>query len=136
MTHERKDIPTEKFTVMIDPPSNRLAAMCISFYDDGRVNLNGKLMSAIENEKIRLEFTSDFKNLKISKDSSHEKSTKIPKNGSILWLVAAEALKKNSIMLPAKYDCWKSIEQGSWQGVLVENPTIKPAGKHQGSKKP
>ena len=36
----RRDIPLEEFEIIISPPSNRLASMCVNIYEDGKFNLN------------------------------------------------------------------------------------------------
>ena len=43
----RRDIPLEEFEIIISPPSNRLASMCVNIYEDGKFNLNGKLAAKI-----------------------------------------------------------------------------------------
>lgn len=38
-----KDIPLEEFELIISPPMNRLASMCVNIYADGRFNRNGSI---------------------------------------------------------------------------------------------
>lgn len=59
----RKDIPLEEFELIISPPTNRLAAMCVNIYSDGRFNLNGKLIEKIGCSKVSIRFTRDGKYL-------------------------------------------------------------------------
>ena len=56
----RKDIPLEEFELIISPPTNRLAAMCVNIYSDGRFNLNGKLIEKIGCSKVSVRFTRDL----------------------------------------------------------------------------
>ena len=53
----RKDIPLEEFELIISPPTNRLATMCVNVYADGRFNLNGKLTERIGSNKISIPST-------------------------------------------------------------------------------
>ena len=36
----RRDIPLEEFEIIISPPSNRLASMCVNIYEDGKFKIN------------------------------------------------------------------------------------------------
>ena len=74
----RKDIPLEEFELIISPPTNRLATMCVNIYSDGRFNLNGKLIEKIGCSKVSIRFTRDGKYLCLAENGD----ISFPKSGS------------------------------------------------------
>jgi len=130
MNGARIDIPLEKFVITIEPPQNRLANMSVYIHRDGKVNLNGRLVSQINKEKILLSFTEGYRNLCIKADSEHPSSRKLPKSGALKVASVSEGLEKCGISFPAQYDCWHSVSLECWQGNLIENPIKPPVGKH------
>ena len=74
----RRDIPLEEFEIIISPPSNRLASMCVNIYEDGKFNLNGKLAAKIGGKKLGIRLTRDGKYLCLIENGD----IAFPKSGS------------------------------------------------------
>lgn len=129
MQKERKDIPLEKFVITVTPPLNRLSNLSVYIHQDGRINLNAKLLSEINQKYVTLQFTEDYKAICISVGSVEKDSFGLPKSGTIKTLPVVESLLKKGILLPAQYNCWYSENYKCWQGMLHENPMKKPAEK-------
>lgn len=135
MYSTRTDIPLEKFTITAETYPNRLVNLTVYIHKDGSVNLNGRLVSEINRERILLSFTEDYRYLCIQIDLEHPKLRRLPKSGTLKNTGIPEALEKSGISLPVQYDCWHSVTLECWQGSLVENPIKRPVGKHPVSQK-
>lgn len=127
----RKDIPLEEFELIISPPTNRLATMCVNIYSDGRFNLNGKLIEKIGCSKVSIRFTRDGKYLCLAENGD----ISFPKSGSRKLPDVLEKLKGTKITYPAKYEVVCSEATRTWQGVYEENPTKSPSEKVRSTKK-
>lgn len=124
------DIPFEKFVIEVEPPVNRLANMAIYIHEDGKVNLNGKLVSQINHDRIMLLFTENYKNICIKIDVNSPNMIRLPKNGNLKIKSVSDGLEKSGFTFPVQYSCWYSKNYECWQGALFENPMKKPVGKH------
>ena len=122
---KRKDIPLEEFTLTISPPSNRLASMCVNIYEDGRFNLNGKLIEKLTGKQLFIRFTHDGKYLCLIENGD----ISFPKSGSKKLPDMIEKLKGTGISYPARYEVTYSESTHSWQGCYEENPTKLPSEK-------
>lgn len=127
----RKDIPLEEFDVIITPPANRLASMCVNIYADGRFNLNSKLIEKLGSRQLSVRFTRDGKYLCLIENGD----IAFPKSGSRKFPDMIERLKGTGITYPARYEVAYSEKTRSWQGVYEENPTKSPSGKARNTKK-
>ena len=127
----RKDIPLEEFELIISPPTNRLATMCVNDYADGRFNLNGKLTERIGSNKISIRFTRDGKYLCLAENGD----ISFPKSGSRKLPDLLEKLKGTKITYPARYEVEYSESTHTWQGCYEENPTKSPSEKVRSTKK-
>ena len=127
----RKDIPLEEFELIISPPTNRLATLCVNIYSDGRFNLNGKLIEKIGCSKVSIRFTRDGKHLCLAENGD----ISFPKSGSRKLPDLLEKLKGTKITFPARYEVIYSEPTHSWQGCYAENPTKLPSEKVRSTRK-
>ena len=127
----RKDIPLEEFELIISPPINRLASMCVNIYEDGKFNLNGKLAAKIDGKKLGIRFTRDGNYLCLIEDGN----IAFPKSGSCKIPEIVEKLKGAKISLPARYEVSYSESTHTWQGAYEENPTKSPSEKARSTRK-
>lgn len=127
----RKDIPLEEFDLIISPPVNRLASMCVNIYADGRLNLNGKLIEKIGSRKLSIRFTRDGKYLCLAENGD----ISFPKGGSRKLPDIIDKLKGTKITYPARYEVVYSEFTHTWQGVYEENPTKSPSEKVRNTRK-
>lgn len=127
----RRDIPLEEFEIIISPPSNRLASMCVNIYADGKFNLNRKLAARIGGKKLGIRLTRDGKYLCLIENGN----IAFPKSGSCKIPEVIEKLKDAKISFPAKYEVVFSESTQTWQGPLEENPIMKPSEKVRSTKK-
>lgn len=127
----RKDIPLEEFELIISPPTNRLATMCVNVYADGRFNLNGKLTEKIGSKKISIRFTRDGKYLCLAENGD----ISFPKSGSRKLPDLLEKLRGTKITYPARYEVGYSEATHTWQGAYEENPTKSPSEKVRSTRK-
>lgn len=127
----RKDIPLEEFELIISPPTNRLATMCVNIYADGRFNLNGKLIEKIGSKKVSIRFTKDGKYLCLADNGD----ISFPKSGSRKLPDVLEKLKGTKITYPARYEVVYSEVTRTWQGAYEENPTKLPSEKVRSTRK-
>ena len=130
----KKSIPLEQFTVLIPNPANRLTSACVTIYEDGRFNMNGKLAGNLGGKKIAVSFTTDANHFAL-KEENGANSIFFPKNGSKKLDAVSTLLKNIKIAFPAKYDVWYNEEGGFWQGDLPVNPTQLPSTRRHSSKK-
>ena len=126
----RRDIPLEEFSIIISPPANRLESTCVNIHSDGRFNLNGKLAEKLGGKKIRIQFTPDCRYLCLQEGGD----ISIPKGGSRKIEEISKLLKKNGVLMPAKYELFYSETTRSWQGEREPNP-IKPPSRRVRSTK-
>ena len=127
----RRDIPLEEFEIIISPPSNRLASMCVNIYEDGKFNLNGKLAAKIGGKKLGIRLTRDGKYLCLIENGD----IAFPKSGSCKIPEVTTKLKDAKISFPAKYEVMYSETTQTWQGPLEENPIMKPSEKVPSTRK-
>lgn len=127
----RRDIPLEEFEIIISPPSNRLASMCVNIYEDGKFNLNGKLAAKIGGKKLEIRLTRDGKYLCLIENGN----IAFPKSGSCKIPEVIAKLKDAKISFPAKYEIMYSDATQTWQGPLEENPIMKPSEKAHSTRK-
>ena len=127
----RKDIPLEEFELIISPPTNRLATLCVNIYADGRFNLNGKLTEKIGDRKVSIRFTKDGKYLCLAENGD----ISFPKSGSRKLPDLLEKLKGTKITYPARFEVIYSEPTHTWQGSYEENPTKLPSEKVRNTKK-
>lgn len=127
----RKDIPLEEFDLIISPPANRLASMCVNIYADGRFNMNGKLVEKIGSRRLSIRFTKDGKYLCLVENGD----ITFPKSGSRKLPDLLEKLKGTKITYPARYEIVYSERTQSWQGAYEENPTKLPSEKVRSTRK-
>ncbi len=132
--NNRKSIPLEQFTVLIQNPTNRLTATSVTIHENGCFNLNGKLAKELGGKPIEIIFTADAKHF-ILNASSDVGSIYFPKSGSKKLDEALSMLKKHGIARPAKYNVWLREEDNLWQGDLIANPTASPSKGRRNSKK-
>ena len=99
----RRDIPLEEFEIIISPPSNRLASMCVNIYEDGKFNLNGKLAAKIGGKKLGIRLTRDGKYLCLIENGDNEIKRNPPvKRGGSSY--AGKALCSSHNVSTRKYD--------------------------------
>jgi hypothetical protein len=127
----RKDIPLEEFDLVISPPSNRLASMCVNIYEDGRFNLNGKLTEKIGGKKLEIRFTRDGRYLCLIENGD----IAFPKSGSRRLPDLIDKLKGTKVSYPARYEVSYSESTHTWQGAYEENPTKPPSEKARSTRK-
>jgi hypothetical protein len=96
MNRERKDIPLENFVITVDPPMNRLANLSVNIHQDGRINLNSKLLSEIQQKNVQLKFTEDYKALCIITNGELTSLFKLPKSGILKSPNVSESLTKKA----------------------------------------
>lgn len=135
MIKERKDIPLENFHVIIEPPENHFSTTCVTIYDDGKFNMNGKLSSVLGGKELQIRFTDDYLHMCIGETGEKNSLIKFPKSGSRKIPKLIRSLKEHGLLFPAKFEFWHSKTTGSWQGEYVENPTKKSSVKPPNSKK-
>lgn len=135
MNRERKDISLENFVITVSPPTNRIGNLSVYIHQDGRINLNAKLTSEIQQKNVVLKFTEDYGAICITTNADNQSSFKLPKSGILKAPELVESFTKKGIPFPAQYDCWHSESYNCWQGILIENPTRKPAEKRPNSQK-
>ena len=129
--NNRKDIPLEEFEIIISPPSNRLASMCVNIYADGKFNLNGKLVEKLGSKKLSIRFTRDGKHLCLVENGD----ISFPKSGSRKLPDLMEKLHGAKITFPARYEVYYSEPTNTWQGIYEENPTKLPSEKARSTRK-
>ena len=127
-------LPLEQFTFVVDPPEMRMKAYYVSIYADGRFNLNGRLADKLSRKPLQIRFNRDGTRLCLL-ETAEERTMQFPKNGSKKLPDAVAYLKKQKILIPARYTMGYSEEYRSWQGVLEENPTFSQASGHSNTKR-
>lgn len=131
---ERKKIPLDEFTLVIEDPRNRLNAVCVNILDNGRFNMNGKLTEKLGGKRVRIAFTPDGHHFILSENES-ESTVQFPKSGSKMLEPVAALLRKNKIILPARYEVWYIEDGDYWQGDYIENPMPPQLAKPHNCKK-
>lgn len=132
--NERKKIPLDEFTLVIEDPGNRLNAVCVNILDNGRFNMNGKLTEKLGGKRVRIAFTPDGHHFTLN-ESKSESAVQFPKSGSKMLEPAAVLLRKNKIIFPARYEVWHIEDGDYWQGDYVANPMQQQSLKPRNSKK-
>lgn len=122
------------FTHTITPPEKLAQMTCVNIYEDGKFNMNGRLANKLGGKSLEIAFTEDGVHFMLMETTVSDFTVCFPKNGSRKLPDVIEHLKKQKIMLPARYEVWLT-DEGHWQGDLLENPTPLQSGKHHNSKK-
>ena len=126
-----KDIPVEEFELVISPPVNRLASLCVNIHADGKCNLNNKLLEKLGNRNLSIRFTGDGLRICLIEGGD----IVFPKGGSRVIPDVVQKLKGTKISFPAHYEVHYSETTKTWQGEYMENPTKQPSAKVPTSKK-
>lgn len=127
-------LPLEQFSFVVDPPKMYAKTYYASIYTDGRFNLNSRLAEKLSGKPLQIRFNKDGTRLCLI-ESAEEKTMQFPKNGTKKIPDVANYLKKQKILLPARYTVGYSEEYSSWQGFLDENPTFTQASRRPNSKR-
>lgn len=117
----KKVIPMNQFTIQITPPETRSNMLAVNLYEDGKFNMNGKLLQVLGGKCINIIFTADCKNICLQE--TDDNGIRFAKNGSHKLPECTQLLKEHKIAFPAKYEVWFCETLGVWQGALIENPT-------------
>ena len=129
-----KFLSLEQFTFIVEPPDVRTNSLCVNFYADGRLILNGRLAAELSGKAVQIRFTDDARHLCFVENDA-EKSVRFPKNGSKRLPSATDFLKKHKMSIPARYEISYNEEYKFWQGDYCENPTQARSQNHTNMKR-
>ena len=119
----RKDIPLEEFELIISPPTNRLATLCVNIYSDGRFNLNRKLIEKIGCSKVSIRFTRDGKYLCLAENGD----ISFPKSGSRKLPICSKSSREQKSPFPPDMKLFTANQLTVGRGIMQKTlPNCHP----------